>query len=109
MRVAARPPRARAFVGQNIGLVLALAMLAMAIVVYCAVYWAQQAALPGNFELTSTVNNTMPLVLAGVGQSVVVLARGLDLSVGGVMDLTNALAAVHIQDSVAAHGRLEPC
>jgi ribose transport system permease protein len=90
------------FVGQNVGLVLALAMLAAAVVLYCAVYWIEQAALPGNFELTSTVNNTMPLVLVAVGQAFVVLIRGLDLSVGGVMDIANALAAVHIHDSLAS-------
>ena len=55
-----------------------------------------------NFELTSTVNNTMPLVLAGVAQTFVVLTRGIDLSVGGVIDLTNALAAVTSDDSVAS-------
>ena len=97
-----RSTRLAYFVGQNPGLVLALAMLVLAIVVYCAVYFAEQATLPGNFEITSTVNNTMPLVLAGVGQGFVVIARALDLSVGGVMDLSNALAAVHIHDSAAS-------
>ena len=43
----------------------------------------------------------MPLVLTAMGQAFVVIARGLDLSVGGVMDLSNALAAVHIHDNVA--------
>ena len=90
------------FLGQNVGLVLALAMLALAVVLYCAVYWIEQGTLPGNFELTSTVNNTMPLVLCGIGQAFVVVIRGLDLSVGGVMDLANALAAVHIQNSVGS-------
>lgn len=90
------------FLGQNVGLVLALGMLAMTVVVYCAAYWIEQAALPGNFEITSTVNNTMSLVLCGMGQAFVVLTRGLDLSVGGVMDLTNALAAVHIKDSIGS-------
>jgi len=99
---APRTGRLAYFVGQNVGLVLALAMLVMAIVAYCAVYWAEQATLPGNFEITSTVNNTMPLVLVAVGQGFVVVARALDLSVGGVMDLSNALAAVHFQDSVAS-------
>lgn len=99
---ARRPSGLAHFVGQNVGLVLALAMLVMAIVVYCAVYYAEQAMLPGNFEITSTVNNTMPLVLVAVGQGFVVVARALDLSVGGVMDLANALAAVHIQDSLAS-------
>lgn len=95
-----RPTRLVYFVGQNAGLVLALGMLVIAIMVYCAVYWFEQATLPGNFEITSTVNNTMPLVLAAMGQAFVVAARGLDLSVGGVMDLSNALAAVYIPDTV---------
>ncbi len=97
-----RPTAVATFVGQNVGLVLALAMLVTAIVVYCAVYWIAQSTLPGNFEITSTVNNTMPLVLAAVGQGFVVVARALDLSVGGVMDLSNALAALHIHDSLAS-------
>jgi ribose transport system permease protein len=97
-----RPSRLVYFVVQNVGLVLALAMLALAVIVYCAVYWFAQAALPGNFEITSTVNNTMPLVLVAMGQAFVVVARGLDLSVGGVMDLANALAAVHIHDNLAS-------
>jgi ribose transport system permease protein len=97
-----RPTGLAHFLGQNTGLVLALTMLGAAIVVYCAVYWAEQSRLPGNFEITSTVNNTMPLVLAGMGQAFVVVARALDLSVGGVMDLSNALAAVHIHDSIAS-------
>ncbi|MEJ2626407.1 MAG: ABC transporter permease [Pseudolabrys sp.] len=81
---------------------LAIAMLVMAVVLYCAVYWIEQQALPGNFEITSTVNNTMPLVLSGVGQAFVVLTRGLDLSVGGIIDLANALAAVHITNSIGS-------
>jgi ribose transport system permease protein len=97
-----RPTRLAYFVAQNVGLVLALAMLAMAIIVYCAVYSAAQRTLPGNFEITSTVNNTMPLVLVAVGQGFVVIAKALDLSVGGVMDLSNALAAVNLQDNVAS-------
>jgi ribose transport system permease protein len=90
------------FLGQNAGLVLALAMLAIAIVLYCVVYWVAQATLPGNFEITSTVNNTMPLVLSAMGQAFVVIGRGLDLSVGGVIDLSNALAAVQLHDNVAS-------
>ena len=90
------------FLGQNVGLVLALAMLITAVLLYCLVYWIEQGALPGKFELTSTVNNTMSLVLCGMGQAFVVLTRGLDLSIGGTMDLANALAAVHIKDSIGS-------
>ena len=34
-----------------------------------------------------------------MGQAIVVLTRGLDLSVGGMVDLANSLAAVHMKDS----------
>ena len=44
----------------------------------------------------------MPLVFAGIGQSVVVLTRGIDLSVGGMMDLTNAFAATHMHSGVGS-------
>lgn len=94
-----RRSRAAHLVGQNIGLLLVFALLAAAILLYCLFYWLQQHSLPGNFELTSTVNNTMPLAMAAIGQTIVVLTRGLDLSVGGIIDLTNALAAVHMQAS----------
>lgn len=94
-----RRPRWTHHLTQNVGLVLAAVMLATIIVIYCAIYYAQQQTLPGGFELTSTVNNTMPLVMAGLAQTLVVLTRGIDLSVGGVIDLTNALAAINLGGS----------
>jgi ribose transport system permease protein len=87
---------------QNAGLALAFAMLSGSIILYCAIYYVTQQRFPGGFELTSTVNNTMPLVLAGVAQTLVVLTRGIDLSVGGIVDLTNALAAVNLGTSVGS-------
>jgi ribose transport system permease protein len=83
----------------NIGLGRAVFLLLACILDYCAVYYAQQQRLPGGFELTSTVNNTMPLVFAGMAQTLVVLTRGIDLSVGGIIDLTNATAAVTLGGS----------
>jgi ribose transport system permease protein len=94
-----RRSRAAHLVGQNVGLLLVFGLLAAAIVLYCLFFWLQQRSLPGDFELTSTINNTMPLAMAAIGQTIVVLTRGLDLSVGGIIDLTNALAAVHMQAS----------
>ena len=93
--------RAWRALAQNFGLTLSWVVLAAAVVIYCAIFYARLGALPGVFELTSTVNNTMPLVLAGLGQSVVILARGLDLSVGGVIDIANALAALHLEGGPA--------
>ncbi len=41
-------------------------------------------------------------MLAGLAQTLVVLTRGIDLSVGGIMDLANATAAVTLGSSVAS-------
>ncbi len=87
--------------GQNAGLILAAAILFLSVIVFAGMFLIQQDRLPGNFEITSTVNNTMPLALAAVGQTIVVLTRGIDLSVGGVIDLTNALASLYLSGSVA--------
>src|SRR5579875_1457096 len=73
--------------GQNVGLVLVVVLLVACIIAYCLLYVVTQHRLPGGFELTSTLNNTMPLAFAAIAQSLVVLTRGIDLSVGGVIDL----------------------
>jgi ribose transport system permease protein len=92
--VGRRRPRLAHLLGQNIGLVLATVILAASVAVFALMFAVQQQRLPGSFEITSTVNNTMPLAIAAIGQTIVVLTRGIDLSVGGVIDLGNALAAI---------------
>ncbi len=77
-------------------------MLLASLALYCGIYYRAQGMLPGDFELTTTVNNTMPLVLAAIAQTLVVLTRGIDLSVGGVIDLANAVAAIGLGDSVGS-------
>jgi len=99
---ALRRPRWAHLLVQNIGSELAAFLLAACIIAYCVVFYAQQARLPGGFEVTSTVNNTMPLVLAGIAQTLVVLTRGIDLSVGGIIDLANATAAISLGGSVGS-------
>jgi ribose transport system permease protein len=84
------------FTIQSAPLLLALIILAGMAVLYVGLFYNQLSRFPGNFELTSVVNTSMPLVFAAVGQSIVVLTRGLDLSVGGMIDLTNGLAATHM-------------
>jgi ribose transport system permease protein len=78
---------------QNVGLVLVIMLLSACIIGYCTIYYVAQHKFPGGFELTSTLDNTMPLAFAALAQTLVVLTRGIDLSVGGVIDLTNAVAA----------------
>lgn len=97
-----RRPRWAHLLAQNIGLELSGAILVACIIAYCAVFYAQQRRLPGGFEITSTVDNTLPLVLAGLAQTLVVLTRGIDLSVGGIMDLANATGAITLGPSVGS-------
>ena len=95
-----RPYRSRSrlqhFTIQSAPLLLALIILAGMAALYVGLFYNQLSRFPGNFEWTSVVNTSMPLVFAGVGQSIVVLTRGLDLSVGGMIDLTNSLTATHM-------------
>jgi ribose transport system permease protein len=84
------------FTIQSAPLLLALIILAGMAALYVGLFYRELSRFPGNFELTSVVNTSMPLVFAAVGQSIVVLTRGLDLSVGGMIDLTNGLAATHM-------------
>jgi ribose transport system permease protein len=84
------------FTIQSAPLLLALIILVGMVLLYVGLFYRQLSRFPGNFEVTSVVNTSMPLVFAGVGQSIVVLTRGLDLSVGGMIDLTNSLAATHM-------------
>ena len=83
---------------QNTGLVLAAGLFLLVLAAYLALYATETDSAPGGFELTSTVNNAIPLVFAALGQALVVLTGGIDLSVGGLMDLTNAVAATQMRD-----------
>ncbi|MGO8070734.1 hypothetical protein AB9E28_35330, partial [Rhizobium leguminosarum] len=45
--------------------------------------------------ITSLINNTVPLALASAGQAIVVLSRVFDLSLAGVVSITNVVMAVY--------------
>ena len=90
-----RAPLSQAL-ARHLGLALVATLLVIAVIVYAALYLVTQGRLPGGFELTASVNNTMPLALAALAQTMVVLTRGLDLSIGGIIDLSNALAALYL-------------
>jgi len=49
--------------------------------------------------LANSSESAFSLILVGIGQTFPLLAGGFDLSVGGVISLTNSLAAVHAGDS----------
>jgi ribose transport system permease protein len=91
--------RLRFYSTQNVPLLLSLGLLVAMILLYFILFSAKQGRAPGNFEFLTTVNNTMSVGLAAIGQTLVVLTGGIDLSVGGIVDLTNSLAATMMADN----------
>ena len=90
--------RLRRYAVRNASLVLSYLVLAA-----MGLYYLSFAARHGQlsvFSITAVFNNPMPLLIAAVGQTFVVLTGGIDLSVGSIISLTNSLAAVHMPDSV---------
>jgi len=87
---------------QNTPLLLSLLILGGLTLLYIVLFYDQLHRLPGVFEWTSIVNTAMPTALVAVGQAVVVLTRGIDLSVGGVVDVSNSLAATHMHSSLGS-------
>ena len=70
----------------------------MAILVALLIVEANVAPRFTSFDIQSLVISGMPLAFAAMAQSVVVLSRGIDLSVGSVMALTNVIAAKMMMD-----------
>lgn len=89
--------RRQQLVAQNVPLVVAIVLLVAMLVIYIVLYAISLSAFPGPFEAASITDHAVPLSLAAVGQTLVILTRGIDLSVGGMMDMTNAMAALKIQ------------
>lgn len=94
-------PRRDHIVAQNAPLVVAAVLLVAMLVIYIVLFIISIGSFPGTFEAASITDHAIPLSLAAVGQTFVILTRGIDLSVGGMMDLTNALAALKLQGGIA--------
>lgn len=60
---------------------------------YLIVYTTSLGRLPTSFDYLSLLNTMLPLVFVAIGQSLVVLTGGIDLSVGGIVSLCVALTA----------------
>jgi ribose transport system permease protein len=69
-------------------------IMALYIALYVA-YVVQQPRALGAGAIASLLNNTVPLALASAGQAIVVLSRGFDLSLAGVVSITNVVMAVY--------------
>jgi ribose transport system permease protein len=66
-------------------------------VILYAIYAALQPSALSSGTFTNLVNNSVPLAIAAAGETLVVLSRGFDLSVAGVISLTNVIMAVYPQ------------
>jgi len=87
---ALRPePLVRRLLGDGTTIIIAI------LVVLTVVFAATQSDALSASVLTDILNNSLPLALAAAGGTLVVVTRGFDLSVAGVVSLSNVLVAVH--------------
>jgi ribose transport system ATP-binding protein len=89
--------RALGYLSNN-GTVVAAAVL----VVLFSSYAARQAGALTLSSMTDLCNNALPLALAAAGSTLVVLSRGFDLSVAGVVSLANVLVVTAIGEGAWA-------
>ena len=62
------------------------------------IWYATLIPVFGQFQVTSISKNSLPLVYLAIGQAIIVIAGGIDLSLGALLLLTNALAARFMDD-----------
>ena len=53
-------------------------------------------------QFDTLTGNALPLILVAAGQTVVILAGGIDLSVGGIISIVTVLAATHMHSSIGS-------
>jgi ribose transport system ATP-binding protein len=99
--VAARQPlfdKVRLALYDNAPFVVAVATL----VALLMIYGSMRADVFSLNELNIDAAATLTLLLAGTGQTVVLLRGGIDLSIGGMVSLGTVLAATRFGDDIAA-------
>jgi ribose transport system permease protein len=72
---------------------LGLLVLGATFAAYLVVYTTSLGHFPTSFDYLSLLNTSLPLVFVAIGQSLVVLTGGIDLSVGGTVSLGVAITA----------------
>jgi ribose transport system permease protein len=87
------PPRARKVSGttwrQQHGWTLGVWLLLAALIAW----YVSLIPAFGSFQIASIAKNSLPLVFLAVGQAVIVLSGGIDLSIGNLMVLSSCVAA----------------
>ncbi|TKI05244.1 hypothetical protein [Martelella alba] len=63
------------------------------VVMYLLYGWSEPEAFSA-YAIANLSNNAAPLALAAAGQTLVVLSKGFDLSLAGVISIANVLVAV---------------
>jgi ribose transport system permease protein len=70
--------------------------LAVLFLVMC-LYWRSATIRPwGSFDVQSLCIDALPLAFAAMGQAIVIISGGIDLSIGSLMGLVNVLAAKYM-------------
>ena len=62
------------------------------------VWYATLIPVFGSFQISSISKNSLPLVYLAIGQAIIVIAGGIDLSLGSLLLLSNVLAARFMAD-----------
>jgi ribose transport system permease protein len=70
------------------------------LVAFLIVMYIVQPSIMKFSRVVTITNGQMCLLLAGIGQTLVLLVGGIDLSVGGVICLCNSIAALYMPDSI---------
>jgi ribose transport system permease protein len=71
------------------------------LLVVLVLYWRANTSLPwGTFDVQSLAIDALPLAFAAMGQAIVIISGGIDLSVGAMMSLVNVLAAKYMVTSL---------
>lgn len=76
------------------GWVLGVWLLLIALLVW----YATLIPVFGEFQVTSISKNSLPLVYLAIGQAIIVIAGGIDLSLGALLLLSNVIAARFMED-----------
>lgn len=70
-------------------------LIVMVYVLLYVLYAVQQPKALSSYSIAALINNTAPLALAAAGQAIIVISRGFDLSVAGVISICNVVLAVY--------------
>jgi ribose transport system permease protein len=70
-------------------------LIVLIYVLLYTIYAIQQPKALSSYSITALINNTAPLALAAAGQAIIVISRGFDLSVAGVISICNVVLAVY--------------